>query len=181
MKGPSIHTGAGNVDTGLAFKVRDFATGTPNISFDSFKQMAQAIFRTVPYDHYSDSEKYGSWQNAIAAGRCNCSDGADALLALANTCGFSGEKVHCYWDGEGHFCTRINGQIMDTTAMQQRGTWISSAVTGYGSGPAPKRVGRQTVARSSGFTESENENNGLNGDFMLGGEITVKHEFEKLA
>jgi phage-related protein len=180
MKGPSIHTGAGNVDTGLAFKVRDFATGTPNISFDSFKQMAQAIFRTVPYDHYSDSEKYGSWQNAIAAGRCNCSDGADALLALANTCGFSGEKVHCYWDGEGHFCTRINGQIMDTTAMQQRGTWISSAVTGYGSGPAPKRVGRQTVARSSGFTESENENNGLNGDFMLGGEITVKHEFENL-
>ncbi len=180
MKGPSIHTGAGNIQTGLAFKVKDFASGTPSISFSSFKQIGEAIFRTIPYDHYCDSEKYGSWQNAIAAGRCNCSDGADALLALARTCGFSGEKVHCYWDGEGHFCTRINGEILDTTAMQQRGTWISSAVTGYGSGPAPKRVGRQTVARSSGFTESENENNGLNGDFMLGGEITVKHEFENL-
>lgn len=180
MKGPSIHTGAGNVDTGLAFKVRDFATGTPNISFDSFKQMAQAIFRTVPYDHYSDSEKYGSWQNAIAAGKCNCSDGADALLALANTCGFSGEKVHCYWDGEGHFCTRINGQIMDTTAMQKGYGWISPKVSGYGSGPAPKRVGRQTVARSSGFSETEEDTSKNNGDFTLNGEITVKHEFENL-
>jgi hypothetical protein len=101
-------------------------------------------------------------------------------LALANTCGFSGEKVHCYWDGEGHFCTRINGQIMDTTAMQKGYGWISPKVSGYGSGPAPKRVGRQTVARSSGFTESETEDNGSNGEFILGGEITVKHEFENL-
>lgn len=182
MKGPSIHTGAGNIQTGLAFKVKDFASGTPNISFSAFKQIGAALFAPgsgIPYDHYCDSEKYGSWQNAIAAGRCNCSDGADALLALARTCGFSGEKVHCYWDGEGHFCTRINGEILDTTAMQQRGMWVSSAVTGYGSGPAPKRVGRQTVARSSGFTETE-EDTSNNGDFTLNGEITVKHEFENL-
>ena len=183
MKGPSIHTGAGNIQTGLAFKVKDFASGTPNISFSAFKQIGAALFAPgsgIPYDHYCDSEKYGSWQNAIAAGRCNCSDGAAALLALARTCGFSGEKVHCYWDGEGHFCTRINGEILDTTAMQQRGMWVSSAVTGYGSGPAPKRVGRQTVARSSGFTETEEDTSKNNGDFTLNGEITVKHEFENL-
>lgn len=183
MKGPAIHTGAGNIQTGLAFKVKDFASGTPNISFSAFKQIGAALFAPgsgIPYDHYCDSEKYGSWQNAIAAGRCNCSDGADALLALARTCGFSGEKVHCYWDGEGHFCTRINGEILDTTAMQQRGMWVSSAVTGYGSGPAPKRVGRQTVARSSGFTENNEENTHDNGEFTLKGEITVNHTFEGL-
>lgn len=179
MKGPSIHTGKGNIDTGLAFKVKDFIGGTPHISFDSFKKIGEALFRAIPYDHYCDSEKYGSWQNAIAAGACNCSDGADALLALARTCGFSGEKVHCYWDGEGHFCTRINGEILDTTAMQQRGMWVSPAVTGYGSGPAPKNVGRKTVARSSGFTDTE-EKTVDNGEFTLNGELTVNHVFEGL-
>ena len=189
MKGPAIKTGAGIAQTGLAFKVRDFETGTPNISFDSFVKMAEAVFSIVPYDHYYDSEKYGSWQNAIAAGSCNCSDGADALLALAATCGFSGSKVHGYWGKEGHFWTEINGKHMDTTAFQKGYGW-SSPKTHAGPSSVGHRAGRASPNslledfdvvkelnknnNESNKTETNEENQII---IVLSGETKLKHEF----
>lgn len=189
MKGPAIKTGAGIAQTGLAFKVRDFETGTPNISFDSFVKMAEAVFSIVPYDHYYDSEKYGSWQNAIAAGKCNCSDGADALLALAATCGFSGSKVHGYWGKEGHFWTEINGKHMDTTAFQKGYGW-SSPKTHAGPSSVGHRAGRASPNslledfdvvkelnknnNESNKTETNEENQII---IVLSGETKLKHEF----
>mgnify|MGYP000658088139 CR=1 FL=1 len=189
MKGPAIKTGAGIAQTGLAFKVRDFETGTPNISFDSFVKMAEAVFSIVPYDHYYDSEKYGSWQNAIAAGKCNCSDGADALLALAATCGFSGSKVHGYWGKEGHFWTEINGKHMDTTAFQKGYGW-SSPKTHAGPSSVGHRAGRSSPNslledfdvvkelnknnNESNKTETNEENQII---IVLSGETKLKHEF----
>lgn len=189
MKGPAIKTGAGLAQTGLAFKVRDFETGTPNISFDSFVKMAEAVFSIVPYDHYYDSEKYGSWQNAIAAGKCNCSDGADALLALAATCGFSGSKVHGYWGKEGHFWTEINGKHMDTTAFQKGYGW-SSPKTHAGPSSVGHRAGRASPNslledfdvvkelnknnNESNKTETNEENQII---IVLSGETKLKHEF----
>lgn len=189
MKGPAIKTGAGIAQTGLAFKVRDFETGTPNISFDSFVKMAEAVFSIVPYDHYYDSEKYGSWQNAIAAGKCNCSDGADALLALAATCGFSGSKVHGYWGKEGHFWTEINGKHMDTTAFQKGYGW-SSPKTHAGPSNVGHRAGRASPNslledfdvvkelnknnNESNKTETNEENQII---IVLSGETKLKHEF----
>ena len=192
MKGPAIKTGAGIAQTGLAFKVRDFETGTPNISFDSFVKMAEAVFSIVPYDHYYDSEKYGSWQNAIAAGKCNCSDGADALLALAATCGFSGSKVHGYWGKEGHFWTEINGKHMDTTAFQKGYGW-SSPKTHAGPSSVGHRAGRASPNslledfdvvkelnknnNESNKTETNEENQII---IVLSGETKLKHEFINL-
>jgi hypothetical protein len=137
MKSPILNV-VGGIPTNANFKVGEFENSTPKISFDAFVSMAEDLFSAVPYAFYYDSEKYGSWQNALAHGECNCSDGADALLAFASTCGFSGSKVHGTWvdpDGTtyGHFYTVINGKKMDTTGWQQRRSWSAgSPPTGSG-------------------------------------------------
>lgn len=148
MRGPQI---MGHIDTGLAFQVKDFETGTPNISFDSFKTMAEALFTAIPYSYYSDSDKCGNWVAALESGSVNCSDGADALCALARTCGLSAEKVHCFWGNEGHFATRINGQVMDTTAWQKLRSWTSPKVHGYGSTNTTGNT-KSIIRKSTGIT-----------------------------
>ena len=120
MKGPSI---MGSIDTGLAFKVKEFENGRPNISFGSFQRMAEALFSAIPYDFYYNSDKHGSWVNALLAGSCNCYDGANALIALARTCGFDGSIAHGTWNGIPHVYAVINGKKMDTTGWQQRRDW----------------------------------------------------------
>ena len=148
MKSPVIQV-MGGIPTNAPFKVGDFENGTPSISFDSFKSMAESIFQPggIPYKHYMDSAWKGSWLGAIQAGACNCSDGAEAIIAFASACGFGGgQKVHGYWGNEGHFWAVINGEVFDTTAMQKGYGWRSPSVHGYGpstrtatrSGDAPK-------------------------------------------
>ena len=124
MKGPAIQTGIGPIDTGMAFHVYDFENGTPQISWGSFVRIADAIAAAIPYDYYYNSEKYGSWQNALAHGAWNCFDGAHAMVALANACGFGG-SVFCggSWGPDGHCWAEINGYTFDTTARKQRGSW----------------------------------------------------------
>ena len=125
----------GGIPTNAQFKVGDFENGTPSISFDSFKSMAESIFAPggIPYKHYMDSSWKGSWLGAIQSGACNCSDGAEAIIAFASACGFGGgQKVHGYWGNEGHFWAVINGEVFDTTAMQKGYGWRSPSVHGYG-------------------------------------------------
>ncbi len=132
MKSPVINL-AGGIGTNSKFKVGDFNNGQPKISFGSFQSMAESIFSAIPYRYYYDSSWKGSWLGALQAGACNCSDGADALIAFAITCGFSGYKQWGTWDGEGHFWAVINGVPMDTTAWQNGYGWTSPKVSGYGS------------------------------------------------
>ena len=134
MKSPRINL-AGGIDTNTNFKVKDFENGTPQISFSSFQSMAEAIFNAIPYRFYYDSAWKGSWLGALQAGACNCSDGADALIAFANACGFSGYKQHGTWrnsNGQsfGHFWAVINGHKMDTTGWQNLRTWTPSNSAG---------------------------------------------------
>jgi hypothetical protein len=135
MKSPVIQV-MGGIPTNANFKVGDFENGTPSISFDSFKSMAESIFSPnggIPYKHYMDSSWKGSWLGAIQSGACNCSDGAEAIIAFASACGFGGgQKVHGYWGNEGHFWAVINGEVFDTTAMQKGYGWRSPSVHGYG-------------------------------------------------
>jgi len=139
---------AGGIPTSAKFKVGDFDGHSPKISFSEFEEMARAIFTTIPYKHYYDSSWKGSWLGALQAGACNCSDGADAIIAFASACGYGGgQKVHGTWDGEGHFWAVINGKVFDTTAMQQRGSWTSSAVSGYG--PSVRRSNVHDATPSS--------------------------------
>ena len=130
-KSPQI---MGWIDTNTNFKVKRFLNGQPNVSFDEFKRMAEALFSAIQYDFYMDSSKCGNWVAALQTGAVNCYDGTNALLALARTCGFSGSMAHGSWDGVPHVWAVINGQKMDTTGWQKRRTWTPSASAGSPSG-----------------------------------------------
>ena len=118
---PSIQ-GIGSVGDG--YKVGRFWNGKPSFTFSEFEQVAQAIFSQIPYKFYYDSEWKGSWVNALLSGAVNCSDGADALIALARVFGFDGYKQHTNLaNGVGHFFAVINGKSMDTTHFQNSGSW----------------------------------------------------------
>ena len=138
---PPVIDLVGGIPTSKGFKVSEFNDGTPKISFSTFEQIATSIFSTIPYKFYFDSSWKGSWLGALQSGACNCYDGALALIALANTFGFSGSMAHGTWtDPSGkktaHVWAVINGVKMDTTGMQQRGTWRPSSSAGgnpYGS------------------------------------------------
>lgn len=120
MRGPQIMH---RIDTGETFKVKEFYNSQPSISFSSFQHMAEALFSAIPYEFYYNSEGHGSWQAALQAGSCNCYDGANALIALAATCGFSGHTQSGTWNGIPHIYAVINGKKMDTTGWQQRRDW----------------------------------------------------------
>lgn len=132
---PPIVNLLGGINTSTGFKVGEFNEGTPKVSFSTFEQIATAIFSRIPYRLYFDSSWKGSWLGALQSGACNCYDGALALMALANTFGFRGSMAHGTWtDPNGkktaHVWAVINGVKMDTTGMQQRGTWRPSASAG---------------------------------------------------
>lgn len=114
--------GIGTIDS--HYKVERFWNGKPSFSWDEFLTVAEAIFSTIPYRFYYDSEWKGSWLGALLSGAVNCSDGADALIALASVFGFSGSKVHTTTkNGIGHFYANINGHNMDTTNFQNNRSW----------------------------------------------------------
>lgn len=123
------------IATNTSFKVGEFNEATPKISFSTFQDIATAIFSQIPYRLYFDSSWKGSWLGALQAGACNCYDGALALMALAETFGFRASMGHGTWtnpDGKqtAHVWAIINGIKMDTTGMQQRGSWNPSASAG---------------------------------------------------
>lgn len=124
----------GWIDTNTNFKVKRFLNGQPNVSFEEFKSMAEALFSAIQYDFYMDSSKCGNWVAALQTGAVNCYDGTNALLALARTCGFSGSMAHGSWNGVPHVWAVINGQKMDPTGWQKRRTWTPSASAGSPSG-----------------------------------------------
>ncbi len=131
MKSPTINL-KGGIATNANYQVGDFENGAPNISFSSFQSMAESIFSAIPYRFYYDSDWKGSWLGALQAGACNCWDGAHALVAFANSCGFSGGVQHGTWvDPDGttypHVYAVINGKKMDTTGWQQRRSWSAGS------------------------------------------------------
>jgi len=118
---PSIK-GIGTVGDG--YQVGRFWDGKPKFSFEEFQAVAQAIFSAIPYKFYYDSEWKGNWVNALLSGAVNCSDGADALIALARVFGFEGYKQHTTLkNGVGHFFAVIGNKAMDTTNFQNHGSW----------------------------------------------------------
>ncbi|MGI6565612.1 hypothetical protein [Methanosphaera sp.] len=131
--GPKVF---GKYSTGRdLFKVREFENGTPNVSYDTFKKMAESVFSQCHYEFYWDSERYGSWQAAAQNGGMNCSDSSDFLIALAHACGLSASKVHGHWNQFGHFWANVAGHKMDTTGWMLHRTWTPSQSH---AGPAPR-------------------------------------------
>lgn len=131
--GPKVY---GKYPTGNnLFKVKEFENGTPQVSYETFKKMAESVFSHCHYEFYWDSERYGSWQAAAQNGGMNCSDSSDFLIALAHACGLSASKVHGHWNQFGHFWANVAGHKMDTTGWMLHRTWTPSQSH---AGPAPK-------------------------------------------
>ena len=150
--------GIGTVGDG--YKVGKFWDGKPSFSFDEFMTVAQAIFSAIPYKFYYDSEWKGNWVNALLSGAVNCSDGADALIALANVFGISGYKQHTTLkSGVGHFFAVIGGKPMDTTNFQNHGSW--SPLGGAG---IPTRTSHSSRGAVQGNTTNHTINVTITGD-----------------
>lgn len=154
---PPVIDLVGGISTNKGFKVSEFNDGTPKVSFSTFEQIATSIFSTIPYRFYFDSSWKGSWLGALQSGACNCYDGALALIALANTFGFSGSMAHGTWtDPSGkktaHVWAVINGVKMDTTGMQQRGSWRPSASAGGNPNPSANSKTVNITVDMSGAT-----------------------------
>lgn len=131
--GPKVY---GKYPTGNnLFKVKEFENGTPQVSYETFKKMAESVFSHCHYEFYWDSERYGSWQAAAQNGGMNCSDSSDFLIALAHACGLSASKVHGHWNQFGHFWANVAGHKMDTTGWMLHRTWTPSQSH---AGPAPR-------------------------------------------
>lgn len=121
---------------GNGFPVKRFWNGkATGFKWNEFMAVASALFSAIPYKFYMDSDWKGDWVSALLSGATNCSDGSDALIALASLFGFSGDKIHTNLkDGMGHFFAIINGHKMDTTNFQHSGSWRPLG----GAGASPK-------------------------------------------
>lgn len=121
VNGPKVF---GKYSTGNdLFKVKEFENGTPTISYDTFRRMAENVFSQCHYEFYWDSERYGNWVAAAHNGGMNCSDSTDFLIALAHACGLPATKVHGHWNQFGHYWANVAGHKMDTTGWMKRRTW----------------------------------------------------------
>ena len=109
----------------------------------------QYIFDTIAatnYGSYFNSHFGDDPVAALRAGVFNCWDGTNIILAIARAFGFSGGMGHGTWNGIGHVWADIPGLgIIDPTAIQQRGTFTSSAVKGYGAGSISRSKARNEL------------------------------------
>ena len=180
MKGPMV----GKYSTSKGFKVKEFLTGVPKITFSAFKSIAEEVFGQTSYEFYYDNDHHGNWINAFNDGSMNCYHGAQALIALANTMGLSGNLVHGHWNKYGHYWANIAGHKMDVTGWQNQRNWTPAASH---AGPAPK-------SSSFSFADMINElksavqnddadaivYDSTNGEIVVNGEVKVVHEFLNL-
>lgn len=121
VNGPKVF---GKYSTGNdLFKVKEFENGTPTISYDTFRRMAENVFSQCHYEFYWNSERYGNWVAAAHNGGMNCSDSTDFLIALAHACGLPATKVHGHWNQFGHYWANVAGHKMDTTGWMNHRTW----------------------------------------------------------
>lgn len=98
---------------------------------DIFKKY---VFDAIGRTHYVGyfNSRYGDDPvAAYNAGGFNCWDGANIVMALASAFGFSSHRVWGSWNGTPHVWAYVDGVgDIDATAIQQRGTFTSSAVRG---------------------------------------------------
>jgi hypothetical protein len=116
------------------------------------------VISATSYAKYFDSHFGNNPVSALRAGAFNCWDGTQIVLALARAFGFSGSIGHGTWNGVGHVWANIAGLgIIDPTAIQQRGSFTSSAVKGYSAGAMPRRYASDKNLPSGNNTTNHNE------------------------
>ena len=117
------------------------------------------VIRATRYGKYFDSNFGDDPVAALRAGVFNCWDGTNIVLSLARAFGFYGSRGHGTWNGIGHVWANIPGLgIIDPTAIQQRGTFTSSAVKGYSAGSIRRGEAKQKLPTG----ETHNYNGDVN-------------------
>lgn len=140
FNGWNTHFGKYKIDDFV--KVGKFADS--NFPVKGIADIAKAyIFDTIratDYAKYFNSNFGDDPVSALRAGAFNCWDGTNIILAIARAFGFEGSRGHGTWNGIGHVWANIPGLgIIDPTAIQNRGTFTSSAVKGYHAGGTTTR------------------------------------------
>lgn len=143
------------------FKVKEFENGTPTISYDTFRRMAENVFSQCHYEFYWDSERYGNWVAAAKNGGMNCSDSTDFLIALAHACGLPASKVHGHWNSFGHYWATVAGHKMDTTGWMNCRNWTPAQSH---AGPAPRYAWK---SNDNSNTSNDNVNHSGSVDINL--------------
>lgn len=113
------------------------------------------------YEFYYNSRK--SNQEVWDSVGCNCYDGAEMIVAIANMLGLSGHLVNGHWGSIAHTGAMINGKLFDMTQFQKRGVWRgTSGVNFAGSPDTGKRIKWSSAGKgkliSSGTTNNSNSN-----------------------
>lgn len=100
-----------------------------------FQALAAKLIGSTHYQYYYNGQK--SDAEVLSSHACNCYDGAELLIHLANRLGLPASMGHGNWGADGHVWAVIAGKIFDTTAYQHGYGWKSPKVTGYvGAGPS---------------------------------------------
>lgn len=113
------------------------------------------------YQLYFNSKK--SNQEVWDSVRCNCYDGAEMILAIANMLGLSGHLINGHWGSIAHTGAMVNGKLFDMTQFQKRGVWRgTSGVNFAGSPDTGKRIKWSSAGKgklvSGGTTNNSNSN-----------------------
>lgn len=142
FKGWRTHFGKYHLDDYLNVGKFEHSNFPVKGNADLAKSYIFDVIRATTYGKYFDSKFGDDPVAALRAGVFNCWDGTNIVLAIARAFGFSGSRGHGTWNGVGHVWADIPGLgIIDPTAIQQRGSFTSSAVKGYSAGPTPRRFG----------------------------------------
>lgn len=129
------------------------------------KQYIFDVISSTRYGKYFDSNYGDDPVSALRAGVFNCWDGTNIVLALARAFGFEGSRGHGTWNGVGHVWANIRGLgIIDPTAIQQRGSFTSSAVKGYHAGSMPRRYASSGNLPNNSTTNHNEVHIHINGD-----------------
>ena len=146
LNGWNTHFGKFHIDDYL--KVGKFY----NNSFPAkgIKEIAKAyIFDTIRATNYAKYFNSNFGEDPVAAlnaGAFNCWDGTNIVLAIARAFGFDGSRGHGTWNGIGHVWANIPGiGIIDPTAIQNNGSFTSSAVKGYSAGSIRRGEAKQKI------------------------------------
>lgn len=158
FKGWNTHFGAYHLDDFLNVGKFENSNFPVKGRADVAKQYIFDVIRATDYDKYFDSNFGDDPVAALRAGAFNCWDGTNIVLAIARAFGFEGSRGHGTWNGIGHVWANIPGLgIIDPTAIQNRGSFTSSAVKGYNAGSMPRRYATKgDVPTNGGDTYNTN-------------------------
>jgi len=95
-----------------------------------FEKLAGAMMSGIGYSFYFGDGKSNA--EVLSSRSCNCYDGAQLIVALAQSMGLNAGLTNGFWGSIPHTWATVGSKTFDTTAFQHRGTWTGPAQRGAG-------------------------------------------------